>query len=181
MEEKKISLNKTLTPQQVAGFLRLLADELEGKTIPESDKLEWQLHDFNKLKIKLIRQEGGQLSLRLKVKDHSSQSTTTAPTEFTDIAEQEYRPFKQELKATFAELNACAGQGQLPSPELLGRFMKQSQRLIAYPGFGDPYYEEYWQTCQLMEQEAKNGSIPGFQEKMTGIASIKRSCHRRFK
>lgn len=176
MEEKKFTLEKTLDAHQVASFLRLLADELEGKNSPESNDLGWQLHGFNKLKIGLIRKEGGHLSLRLKIKDQ-----VTTPAEFTDVAEQNYKPFKQLMKSTFSELTACANQGRLPAADLLTRFMDQSRRLIAFPGFGDTYYDEYWQTCQALEQETNDGNIAGFQKQITAITAIKKSCHNRFK
>lgn len=177
MEGKKITLEKTLDTQQVAAFLRLLADELEGINSSESNDLGWQLHGFNKLKLGLIKKEGGHLSLRLKIKDLD----TTPPAEFTDIAEQDYRPFKQLIKSTFAELASCAAQGHLPSPELLTHFMDQSRKLIAFPGFGDTYYDEYWQACQALEQVGNDGNLADFQKHIAAINTIKKSCHRRFK
>ncbi len=180
MGEKKITIKKTLDACQIAAFLRLLAAELEGINNPESNELENQLHDFNKLKIGLIRQEGGQLSLSLKVRNRS-QETTVSTAEFTDTAERDYRPFKQRLKSTFAELTNCANQAVLPSSELLSRFMAESQQLISFPGFGDPYYNDYWQACLTMEQAAKKGPAPAFQEKLAAVHAIKKACHRRFK
>ncbi|MDP2106659.1 MAG: GAK system XXXCH domain-containing protein, partial [Desulfobulbaceae bacterium] len=103
------------------------------------------------------------------------------PSEFTDIAEQEYRPFKQIIKSTFALLISCANQGRLPSPELLVNFMDQSRKLIAFKDFGDIYYDEYWQTCQAMEHEVNKGVLTGFQEKLAAITDLKKSCHHRFK
>ncbi|MBA3014613.1 MAG: GAK system XXXCH domain-containing protein [Proteobacteria bacterium] len=180
MEEKKITLEKTLDTKQVASFLRLLADELEGKSSFEGNEFGWQLHGFNKLKIGLIKKEGGHLSLRLKIKD-SGTAPPAPPSEFTDIAEQEYRPFKQIIKSTFALLTSCANQGRLPSPELLVNFMDQSRKLIAFKDFGDIYYDEYWQTCQAMEHEVNKGVLTGFQEKLAAITDLKKSCHHRFK
>lgn len=181
MEGKKITLEKTLDTHQVAAFLRFLADELEGKSSSENNELGWQLHGFNKLKIGLIKKEGGDLSLRLKIKDSGTPPAASSPAEFTDIAEQDYRPFKNTIKSTFSELSSCAAKGRLPSPELLTLFMDQSQQLISFPGFGDQYYDEYWQTCQAMEREAKASNLAGFQEKMAAITAVKKSCHSRFK
>ncbi len=180
MGDKKIVIDKTLDVNQIAAFLRLLADELEGKASAEPNEFGSQLHDFNKLKISLIKQEGGQLSLRLKVKDNK-QAVNAATMEFTDIAEQDYRPFKQRHKATFVELSSCAKQGELPGPDLLMRFMTESQQLIAFPGFGDTYYNDYKQACLALEQAVNAGSVPDFQEKLAVINAQKKACHRRFK
>lgn len=180
MGGKKIAIDKTSDVKQIAAFLRLLADELEGKTNSEPNEFGNQLHDFNRLKISLIKQEGGQLSLRLKVKG-GKQADTGSTTEFTDIAEQEYRPFKQRYKVTFMELSACANQGALPSPEALARFMAESQQLISFQGFGDPHYNEYQQACLSLEQAVHDGSLPAFQEKLATINTLKKACHRRYK
>lgn len=180
MSEKQITIKKTLDTNQIAAFLRLLASELEGTGGPATDEFGNQLHDFNKLKIGLIKQEGGQLSLSLKVKNRK-QEGTVAPTEFADIAERDYRPFKQRLKSTFSDLTACANQGVLPSSELLSRFMAESKQLISFPGFGDPYYDDYWQACRAMEQAVKSESASTFQEKWAAVTTIKKACHRRFK
>jgi len=180
MGDKKIAIDKTLDVNQVAAFLRLLADELEGKNSAVPNEFGSQLHDFNKLKISLIKQEGGQLSLRLKVKD-SKQVATASATEFTDIAEQDYRPFKQGYKTTFTALTSCANQNVLPSPDLILRFMTESQQLISFQGFGDHYYNDYKQACVTMEQAVKDGSTLAFQEKLAAIRAIKKACHQRFK
>ena len=180
MGGKKITIEKTSDVEQIAAFLRLLADELEGKPSSEANEFGKQLHDFNKLKISLIKQEGGQLSLRLKVKD-GRPTDTSASTEFADIAEQEYRPFKQRYKTTFAELTTCGNQGTLPPPDLLSRFMAESQQLLAFQGFGDPYYHDYQQACQSMQQAALDGSVSNFQEKLAAINTLKKACHRRFR
>lgn len=180
MGDKNIAIDKTLDANQIAAFLRLLANELEGKNSAEPNEFGSQLHDFNKLKLSLIKKVGGQLSLRLKIKD-SKQAATVSTTEFTDIAEHDYRPFKQQYKTTFTELTRCANQSALPSPDLLSRFMAQSQQLISFQGFGDLYYYEYKQACLTMEQTVKDGSIPAFQEKLAAINAIKKACHQRFK
>lgn len=180
MGEKKITIKKTVDIDQVATFLRLLADELEGKSVSEFSEFGYQLHDFNKLKVALIRQEGGQLALSLKVKGSGHGAPSPAP-DFNDAAESDYLSLKQQLKVTFVELNGCASQNILPSAEVLGRFMKQSHRVISFPGCGDYYYNDYWQACLAMEQAVDNGSAADFQEKMAAINTIKKACHRRFK
>lgn len=180
MDRKKITIKKTLDVSQIAAFFRLLAAELEGTPPLESNELGKQLHDFNKLTIALIKQEGGQLALSLKVKERG-QKAAIATTEFTDVAEHDYRPFKRHLKSTFAELGTCASQATLPSTELLSRFMAESQRLISFPGFGDTHYSDYWQACLAMDQAAKNGTALAFQEKWAAVNAIKKACHSRYK
>ena len=180
MGEKKITITKTVEGKQVAAFLRLLAAELEGKGNPELNEFGIQLHDFNKLKMGLIKQEGGQLSLHLKIKNYGQETPGTNP-ESIDIAEHEYRLFKRHMKSTFVELTHCAEQGALPSPKLLALFLSQSTELISFPGFGDPYYDDYTQACSAMKQAVEEGSTAAFQEKLTAISALKKACHQRFK
>jgi len=180
MGEKKIAIDKTLSSNQIAAFLRLLADELEGKDNAEPNEFGGQLHGFNKLKISLIKQEGGQLSVRLKIKD-SPKTPSASTSEFTDIAAQEYRPFKRLYKATFGEVTSCASKGVLPAADLIVRFMSESRQLISFQGFGDPCYDAYIQACQTMEQAVKDGNLSLFQEKVSAINALKKSCHQTYK
>ncbi len=180
MGEKKFTIKKSTDIKEIAAFLRLLATELEGGGNPDPNEFGIQLHDFNKLKIGLIKQEGGQLLLSLKVKNYGQEPQVATP-EFIDIAEQEYGPFKQRMKATFAELTRCGEQGVLPSPELLTHFMTQSEQLVSYQGFGDPYYDAYSKACAALNQAVEGGSPTAFQEKLTAIKALKKACHQRFK
>lgn len=183
MGEKQITIKKTLDTNQIAAFLRLLASEVEGTGGSAIDEFGNQLHDFNKLKIGLIKQEGGQLSLSLKVKN-CKQEAAVAPAEyaeFADIAERDYRPFKQRFKSTFSDLTSCANRTELPSSELLSRFMAESRQLISFSGFGDPYYDDYWQACRDIEQAVLSNSASAFQEKWAAVNTIKKACHSRFK
>jgi len=180
MGEKKIEIEKTVDMKRAAAFLRLLAAELEGTGDQEKNEFGIQLHDFNKMKIGLIKEAGGQLALTLKVKGLSP--TEDLPKgEFTDVTALAYRPFKLEMKATFAELKTCASQATLPSPELLKRFMGQSRKLITFTGFGDSYYHAYWQACLAMEEAARAGRTADFQERLAAVNAIKKECHQRFK
>ena len=180
MGEKKITIKKTVDSKQIAAFLRLLAAELEGEGTPAPNTLGVQLHDFNKLKIGLIKEEGGQLLLSLKVKNTGRQAHVAAP-EFVDTAEQEYQPFKQGMKSTFSDLARCGEQGILPSVELLARFMAQSEKLVSFTGFGDQYYEDYTKACAAMKQAVEAGSAAAFQEKLAALTALKKACHQRFK
>lgn len=179
MGEKKIEIEKTVDMKRAAAFLRLLAAELEGTSDQESNEFGLQLHGFNKMKIGLIKQAGGQLALTLKVKGLSP--TAEPPGELADVTVLAYRPFKLELKATFTALKACAAQATLPAPELLQRFLEQSQKLITFAGFGDSYYHDYWQACLAMAEAAREGRTTDFQERLAAINTIKKACHQRFK
>ena len=181
MDEKQITVDRHLPAPAIAAILRQLADELEGKAPNEQAPPPWQLHGFNKLKMKLIRDEGGQLVLRFKIKNGDAPPAAPASSAFIDIAEREYRPFKNQFKATFAELTALADRGGLPSAELAGRFWDQARRLTAFPGFGDPHYEEFWQACQALGARVEANDRAGFAAQVAAITELKRRCHRQFK
>lgn len=183
MGGNRIKIEKKLATHEIAAFLRMLADEVEGKGGVATNEFGWELHDFNKLKIGLIKEGGGQLALSLKVKGQGQvrQGEAPAAPDFTDIGELEYRPFKREMKVTFVEIAAGLDQGKIPPEELWRRFMAQSKRLIAFSGFGDPFYNDYWQACASMDTAVGVGDLAACRRHWQTLVSLKRDCHRRYK
>lgn len=189
-EEKKsvhtVKLENSLPAEQVAGFLRTLADELEGAGEGGLQQYGIDLHDFNKIKLGLRRGDAGELFLKIKVREGLVRQGRKAPqkarkSEAEDPARMEYRVLKRRLKANFAALGRAINAKELPEPHLLQAFLRDSREMTVRPGFGDPFYEEYNRLCSAFAEAAKAKDPVRLAECFHNLTACVKSCHARYK
>jgi XXXCH domain-containing protein len=183
MSDKKVKIEKTLASDQIAAFLRLMADEIEGKGGESLREIGLDLHSFNKIKLGLIKSEGGQLTLTLKVKSDGRQSVDVSEKlkEFEDLAEMKYRPLKKIFNDTFRAMARAVTSQSLPAQSLVTDFLAQARAMVAYPGFGDDYYDQFSRTCEQLSTAFLAKDVTGFAEIFSRIAAQKKECHGRYK
>lgn len=97
------------------------------------------------------------------------------------VAESKYRPLKKTMKKTFAALKESSANNLLPPASLVEQFMAEAKAMVSYPGFGDDYYQEFWQTCQNLHAAYNAQDGARFRELLAQVRSLKKECHARFK
>ena len=181
MKPKRIKIQKTLETSQIADFLRLLASEIEGSGAGGLQDFGVDLHNFNKLKVDLVKREGGQLHLKLKIKDDAPLVKAKKPeTEFEDISNT-YRPLKKQLAKNFKAIGRTIEGKVLPPAELIETFIKEAEQVVSFTGFGDEYYDEFIKECHALNDEYLKKNIEGIKGHYSQIVSLTRECHRRYK
>ncbi len=184
MSTKKVKIEKTLEAKQIAAFLRLMAAEIEGGGEDSLNGLGVDLHSFNKLKLALIKKEGGDLVLTLKVKQGrqlTRQDKEENAMPFKDIAEMKYRPLKKTLKSGYAAIRKEIEGGGLPSEAEIKDFMALTRTMVSYPGFGDDSYADFSAACQELDLAFKKRDFPAFRISFQKIGALRKSCHGRYK
>lgn len=183
MAHKKIKIEKTLESEEIAAFLRLMASEIEGKGAVAMKDLGVDLHSFNKIKLGLIKKEGGNLTLTLKVKKDRPKNVAAGGKQkaFEDLAELKYRPLKKVLKATFAKMHKSIRAEALPTAFAVEDFMAQARAMVSYPGFGDDYYESFIASCNEFEKAFRKNDLAAVKEIFVKISELKTDCHKRYK
>ncbi len=185
---RTIKIENSLAAEQVAGFLRTLADELEGKNEGGLQQYGLELHDFNKIKLGLRRGEAGELFLKIKVRDSQVRQRHAAGMEKTkkggdeeDPGRMEYRILKKRLKANFAALGKAINAQELPERHIVQAFLQDSRRMTAWPGFGDPFYQEYNRLCTAFEEASNEKDPTRLAECFHNLTLCVKSCHARYK
>ena len=182
MAEKKVEIQKTLEPRQVAAFLRLLADEIEGGRDDGLRGLGVSLHNFNRIKVGLVRQQGGHLTLKLKIRDSAPTEGAMPPAPvFEDLAETKYRPLKKQFRSTFAVIREAAQAGRVPSASDLESFLEEARLVVSYPGFGDEHYAPFVEACEAVREAGRSGDVQVFVNCVNRVVELKRACHQRYK
>jgi len=181
-----VKIENHLEAEQVAGFLRALADELEGKKAGVLQQYGIDLRDFNRLKLGLRRGETGELFLKIKVKDSGVRQQYAAPGKTKrggeeDPVRSEYKILKKRLKTSFAALGrAIAGNEQLDRYTVQS-FLRDSKKMTDWPGYGDPFYEEYNRLCLAFEDADKAKDPARLAECHRNLTDCMKRCHARYK
>lgn len=182
-EKKQIKIQKTLERSQIAAFLRMLATEIEdGSVASDGNEFGVDLHNFNKLKVRLVRQAGGQLHLKLNIKDGDSENDhSTVLEEFEDIADTRYKPLKKQMAATFKELARTLERNTVPSAQSVEMFLAQAEKMVSHPGFGDEHYDLFLKECRDFKRLCLAHDVAGASAQHVKITSLTKECHRRYK
>jgi len=182
---KTVEIENHLDVWQVAGFLRALADELEGRCDSCLQQYGIDLHDFNRIKLGLEKGETGELFLKIKVKERGFRRPAAKKKpgrrSADDPGGQEYRILKKRLKAGFAALGKALKSEELPESLLFRSFFEDSRQMTAWPGFGDEYYRAYEELYRKFELAWKAKDRQQLQRTYAELAGCMKTCHERYK
>jgi XXXCH domain-containing protein len=182
---KTVQIENHLDVEQVAGFLRALADELEDRCDSCLQEYGIDLHDFNRIKLGLEKGETGELFLKIKVKEREFRRQPSKKKQGRrsgdDLGGQEYKILKKRLKAGFTALGKALKSEELPESPLFRSFLEDSRQMTAWPGFGDAYYRDYEELCGRFELAWKAKDRQQLQRMYAELTSCMKSCHERYK
>ncbi|MBU0483712.1 MAG: GAK system XXXCH domain-containing protein [Proteobacteria bacterium] len=182
MDSKKIKIEKTLHREQIASFLRMMAAAIEGQGGDDLEDYGVDLHSFNKLKLGLVRQQGGQLTLTIKVKTSEITGMNKGnEMDFEDVAETKYRPLKKIIKASFNQIKTSVAENKLPAAAVLDEFLAQVKTMTSYQGFGDEYYGVFNEACRELKEAFRNKDLASFIDLCARVDNLHKECHARYK
>ena len=180
-----IHIENNLEVEKVAGFLRALADVLEGGCEDCLRPYGLELHDFNKIKLGLRKGEGGELFLKITVKERSLQAGSAKAQagrrRQDDAGRQDYKVLKKRMKATFLVIGRALKAGERPDSGSTASFLADSRRMLAEPGYGDTEYERYAALCRQFEGASAGGDVEQMQEAYNALSACMKSCHEQYK
>lgn len=181
-----VKIENHLEAEQVAGFLRSLADELEGKKEGGLQQYGIDLQDFNKIKLGLRRGETGELFLKIKVKDSRVGPQNAAPGKTKrggeeDPVRSDYKILKKRLKGSFSALGRAIAGNEPLDRSTVQSFLRDSKKMTDWPGFGDLFYEEYIRLCRAFEDADKAQDPARLAECHRKLTDCMKRCHERYK
>jgi len=182
---KTVHIENNLEAQQVAGFLRALADALEGGCPDCLKPYGLDLQDFNRIKLGLRKGETGELFLKITVKDGplsvGKAGVRKERRSEDDPGRQEYRTLKKRMKANFVAIGRALQEGEKPESGQMASFLADSRRMLSIPGYGDAEYGRFEACCRKFEKAVAAGEATGLQEAFKALAACMKGCHARFK
>lgn len=186
MKTRKIKIEEHLSMDAAATLLRAIADAIEHD---DHDALETfgidHIHESKKIKIDL-RKEAEQISLHLKIKYRKNERlahTNEHETEMPSLLKRKpaYKTLKKRMKADFASITASIKGNSLPSQTVIDAFLKDSELMVSYRGYGDEYYGAYTHDCNRLRKAFDSSDVSSCMEALHALSERMRECHKRYK
>lgn len=167
---------KQVEQKDLPAFLRELADALEHGGTDEFACVD----DFKKFKVS-GEAEYGQVRLKLKFK---TEQECASP--FADEGEPgaplkpRYKDLKQHMKSSFRMLVKMIHDGDAPPKEAVDSFLKDSELMVSYTGYGDEFYETFTKACADFKAAYDSGDIAQMHTTIDVLVHEKGRCHAKF-
>ena len=180
MSEKQNRIDALISAEELPSFLRSLAEALEGKPETGGIELPAGIEDFKKIKLALKKSQSGQVSIKLRLKTMAAEQAGEED-ETDDEQDKRYKKLKKSMKKTWKKISKKADEGLMPPAETVERFLRESDEMVSYEGFGDEHYEEYATACRQLKAAHEGEQIEPFRVAFTKVESIKKVCHSKYK
>lgn len=207
MQFKEAKIERSMTRDELAAFLRELADTLEDSENPNS------LANFHKLSMSL-KMTGQQAYARLKLRNPSDGCCKAAPVPaplaqpeikpahepaseqqetpvpeaaptIEPVADNEplpsYKSLKKNMKDNFKIIFKAVHEGTLPPADVVESFVKDAHTMTRFPGKGDEYYAEFREAANELVEALQSGNLAQLNETADRLNHMKTECHARHK
>ena len=201
MNIKEKKFKKKMDAAELAALFRDIADQLEGSEKINNHTLSDAFIDFNKASLKLKRKSDS-LSVKVKV-ETQPQLDETSPTGARPAAEAiarpktdkvpmpsytsdkmekpKYKTLKKRMKSSFKMIREALESDHMPMAPILESFIRDSELMVSYPGYGDEYYEAYRNLCSHFSEACNRGDLGALKSLTIELNRMKSDCHKRYK
>lgn len=175
-----------MTNDQTADFLRGLATGIEtGSLELGGESFDWS--EIKKIKITFKNQES-QLMVRTKLKKEPSMDLEmefnedeASESEPVNDDNSSYKTIKKRMKRAFKVIHKNLTSNQLPPVENMDLFLRDCVLITGFPGYGDENYPRFLEYVQEVTHAHNQKDLDKLRQAFSGLASLMKDCHDRFK
>ncbi|MGE4293739.1 MAG: GAK system XXXCH domain-containing protein [Desulfovibrio sp.] len=173
-----IKMESYLSDGKLADMFRQLADVFEkGAAESGLDALKG-MEDFSKIGIS-VKREYGRLLFKMKVKCKGEEDSESATEGFDGTLK--YKTLKKRMKSSFKLIFATLGENTLPPAEAVQAFLRDSELMVRYSGYGDAHYQEYSTAVRAFSEAFGQGNLDAARASCNELDRLKSRCHTQFK
>jgi len=180
-----------LDERGLARLFREMADRLEGKAPTDGGEFGIAPGEFFKLKLGVKRELDG-YGVKVKVKPWqpreapvgdpgSATVSTEGPAQAAQGGPPKYKSLKKRMKGQFKSIYDRLLNDALPDAAVVEAFLADSKLMIAYPDYGDEFYDEYDTLCVGFREAFERGDLAACKTAAQELNRIKKECHDRYK
>lgn len=174
----KRKYNWRLSRSEAAGLLRRLADTLEEG----SDEVrDYGVSLAELIKFKIQIDLGASDSMEVKFTGKGAKVCGGEESCGSGGVCEKYTSLKKRMQVYFKALRESVTAGVMPSREIVSVFLSDSEKMLAYPGYGDEFYAEYAQLCLRLREAVDAEDLAGTGVVIKALAEAKKNCHARYK
>ncbi|NMC49263.1 MAG: GAK system XXXCH domain-containing protein [Desulfovibrio sp.] len=179
----KAKLGKDLGRNELAAFLRQLADEAQqgALSFPGGPV---GLSGMKALKI-TIKDAGPGLRAKVRIKFPKPDTPDASrggrrPALQASPVRPRYNSLKKRMKRNFKDIGAALAAGFAPKSELVATFVADSRLMTTYRGKGDEAYPAYLEAVSAFAAAAAAGDVEAMVPAYRELAAGKKRCHARY-
>lgn len=183
-DAKKKQTFSGMTLSEVAGLLREVADRLDGAPPAETARVTLPVEAFRKFKLGITQDSGGyavKLKLKVPAPQGAGPDAETLPENAGDDVRPKYKHLKKRMKKSFKTVTDSLLADALPPADVVADFLKQSEEMIAWPGYGDEYYDAYDAACRRLRSAFEADDVDACKAAGQALNRLKKECHDRYK
>ncbi len=94
---------------------------------------------------------------------------------------EKYSSLKKRMQVYFKALRESVTAGVMPSREIVSVFLSDSEKMLAYPGYGDEFYPAYADICRRLREAVDAEDLAGAGAAIGELAEARKNCHARYK
>jgi hypothetical protein len=173
-----IKMESSLPTDKLPDMFRQLADVIEKGVDDSGLEALRGVEDFSKIGIS-VKQEFGRLLFKIKIKCKTGDCVVVESGNAEETLK--YKTLKKRMKSSFKLIFTSLGEGVMPPSEAVQAFVRDSELMIGFPGYGDPYYEEYAAATKAFSDACEAGELEAAQAACNELDRLKSHCHNRFK
>jgi XXXCH domain-containing protein len=178
MSIKKKSSLRLANISDVSGFLRTIADRMDGVQSQTEPFSIPSIDGFTKLEVEVKKEEVGAFKLKLKAKTPESddkKGTADKPVE----AKPSYKTLKKRLEKSYKEIKNSLYKDTLPAETSVSAFLQDSEILLTLDGKGNEFYPSFEEACSEFEA-FENKDLQSLIGIFAKIKSLKDTCHDKY-
>lgn len=178
----KAKVERTLKKEDLADYLRELADSLEADATTSCDL---QLACYDKVDLSL-KMSGEQAYVRIKMRSFDEQGSPEAETVKPSVKTGKplssgYKPLKKSMKDYFKIVFKAIHQDALPPTEAMESFLADARDMATFPGKGDEHYPRFIEACDDFAEAFAQKDMPRLRQVVDDLNHMKTECHARYK
>jgi XXXCH domain-containing protein len=139
--------------------------------------------EFRKMKIS-IEESSGRIAVQIKFKGAEPAAEHHPEVKTEEKAPRKplkYKDLKKRMKRSFKAIFTMVHENRMPDREVVEEFLRQSELMVSYPGYGDEYYTEYREACDAFTAAFLQGDMKALHQAFDRIDQAKSHCHNRYK
>jgi XXXCH domain-containing protein len=170
----------TMSRQDLTARLEELARGLKAGRLEVEGKV-WSVPDELAAEVQ-IKEKKGSLVVKLKCRWATLGEYQPEARERAARWQESLKAVKERMAAQFKEFKAAAAQGQVPAPQLVADFMRDSQVMadLTEPEWGEAM-QSFLAQAAALERAVTSGDVEAAKHEITDIETAMNQCHKEFK
>ncbi len=173
-DKRKTSL-RFANPADVASFIRMIADQVEGIETDTETMSMPSIQDFEKIDLEIKREEAGAFRLKMKAKLPGVEEEVDEEDVEVEAEEPkaDFKTLRKRMDKAFKDIKQALYKDTLPVELSVNTFLQDSEYLVDNDEGGNDFYPAFKDACTEFESAFEQKDVPALIGVFARIKTIK--------